>query len=375
MPLPTRPPSHDDPHTRWCTFTGPGDELPEEPKPVDEATTTLETLQQAEAAAEQVAKAAETIVSACPPPSLHAVEVDVLDDEDRPLVGQVVELRRSDTEAMATKTDAGGHARFEGLDPGSYTLGLPLVDEDGWELLGNEALPAERDSSSTQANWKSPTPASTQTLEHTIEAGQCLSTLAYRHGWVADALWEQNPDLSAKRDSKNVLAAGDVVVIPPVRAKFESVQASKIYRLRRTAAVEQLEIRFLGDKDAPRKGEPYILTIISDDGEEVRNNETNGKGVIRETLPSSTREVRIELGPKDQREHHIFRAAHLEPIDTPAGIQSRLFNLDFEVDEQRGELGPITTRAIAEFQREQGLDATGEADQATRDALVKLYLI
>lgn len=369
-------PPIDHPELRWYSFTGPGDEPEPEPEPEDTSAQTLQALEAAEAAAPAVADEVAHAVSACPEPELHAIEATVVDAEDRPLVGQRVELRKSDTEAMSSKSDALGVVRFEGLEPGSYQLGLPEVDTDGWELASQQPLPDARDRNRGKARWGAPPLGSTQTLRHTVEQGECIDTLAFRHGWLGDSLWEVNAALAKARTHKNVLAPGDVAEIPPVRPRFETVGVSTAARLRRTAAVYELRIRFLGDDDLPRKGEPYLLTIHSDDGEELRAGTTNGDGFVIEPLPGSTSAVDLVVGPPERRTPFHFRAAYLDPIDTIAGVQSRLLNLDFEVDEgERGTLGPITRRALAEFQREQGLEPTGELDDATRDALATLHLV
>ena len=369
-------PPVDHPELRWYSFTGPGDELEPESEPEDTSVETLAALEQAEAVSPAVAKEVEDAISSCPAAQRHAIEATVVDAEDRPLVGQRVELRKSDSEAMSSKTDALGVARFEGLEPGSYRLGLPEVDTDGWELAGQEALPAARDLNHGTASWAAPPAGATQTLRHTVAEGECIDTLAFRHGWLGDSLWEVNATLAKTREHKNVLAPGDVVEIPPVRTRFESVAIITAYRLRRIAAVYELRIRFLGDEDQPRKGEPYLITIRSEDGEELRKGTTDGDGFVIEPLPASTTEVELVVGPKERRTSFRFRAAHLDPIDTIAGVQSRLLNLDFEIDEhERGELGPITRRCLAEFQREQGLEPTGEIDDATKSALTKLHLI
>ncbi len=369
MSIPTTPPTYDDPYARWCSFAGPGDPRRSEPEPIEPASPALAKLAAAEQAAEQAVTGLSGLVSSCPGVRLHALQATVVDDDDVPLADQLVRLRRGASETMSAKTDAQGHVRFEGLEPGDYELGLAEIDGDGWHVLGNEALTDGREFGRSMARWVAPAHARAATIEHVVEPGQCLSTLAYRHGWSADALWAQNPDLAKIRESKNVLAPGDVVLIPPVRVVFDAVSSARAYRLCRTAALEQLRIQFLGDDDAPRKAEPYLLTLVGELGEIQRSGKTDGDGMVIERLPSSTHEVRLVLGERDRQEHHLFRVAHLDPIDTIAGLQARLFNLDFEVDRERGTLGPITRRALAEFQAERGLTVSGEPDDATRDAL------
>lgn len=367
----------DDPERDFFNSIGPTRILePEpEPEPAEELEATIAKLEAAEAA--PPSSDATELVSSCPAQSRHALEATVHDTHDNPLENVVVELRKSDTEALQTKSDADGRARFEGLEAGSYQLGLPQIDQDAWELVSSEPLPSGRDVSRSPARWTVPPAASTSPVTHPVEQGECMSTIAHRTGWLADMLWDAKDNVALKelRGNKNILNPGDEVVIPPVRARFETVQPSKHYVVRRKGAVEEIRIRFLDDKEQPRKGEPYLVEIVSDAGTEVREDTTNPEGFVIEVAPPTTTKVTILLGKKPAQETHVFHAATLQPIDTVSGVQGRLLNLGYDCHEDEpGELGPRTKRALRDFQRDYALEVTCEIDDPTRDKILEVHL-
>jgi hypothetical protein len=365
-----------DPERTYRANAGPSGERPSETDPGQDLAATIAALEAAEDAPLPATGKAEP-VQPCPAQALHALEATILDDRDRPLENVLVQLHRSDTEVQATKSDARGFVRFEGLDPGSHRLTLPELDQDSWALEASEALPTERDAASSRARWKAPAAVPTAARTHVVVEGECTTTIAYRSGWLDDALWEapENAALREQREHKNILAPGDALVIPAPRPRLETVAASTAVRLRRKGVVAELSIAFFDDADQPRAGEPYLIRIVSDAGTEERNGTTNAEGFVVEAIDPSTREVTIVLGDKGPTQQvHTFNAATLDPIDTVGGVQGRLVNLGYEIDDARGELGPYTRRALRDFQRDRKLELTGEIDDATRDAILALHL-
>jgi len=72
-------------------------------------------------------------------------------------------------------------------------------------------------------------------------------------------------------------------------------------------------------------------------------------------------------------ETYELQLGHLDPHDSPSGIQQRLRALGFYFGAVDEEIGPQTQAAIRRFQTKQGLEVSGEADDATTDALRDAY--
>lgn len=365
-----------DPERMYRESVGPSGERPGEVEESEDLSAVIAALEAAEEAP-TVATRKTGPVQPCPAKIRHSIEARIIDERDRPLENVGAELRRSDNEAISTRSNADGLVRFEGVDPGSYELVLPELDEDSWALEGSEALPTERDRVAATARWKAPAAVSSTAKTHVVEEGQCTTTIAYRSGWLDDALWEasENSTLRKQRVEKNILAPGDSLVIPPVRLRKEAVKPSTAYTVRRKGVVAELSIGFCNEADEPRKGEPYLIRLVSDAGTEERLGKTNGDGFVVEPVDPSTTDVTVVLGEKGPaQQSHTFTAATLDPIDTIGGVQGRLINLGYEVDDKRGELGPHTRRALRDFQRDRELEVTCEIDDATRDEIVSLHL-
>jgi hypothetical protein len=68
---------------------------------------------------------------------LSWIEFALENDEGKPVPGEYYELKLPDgtTVASGTLSDK-GHARVEGIDPGSCEIKFPELDKDSWEPKG-----------------------------------------------------------------------------------------------------------------------------------------------------------------------------------------------------------------------------------------------
>lgn len=200
---------------------------------------------------------------------------------------------------------------------------------------------------------------------HKVQQGECLETIAAQHGWLPQALWDQpeNEALKQQRKDMHCLMPGDVVSVPARRPRDEPVATGGVGKFKLEVEVPKLRVRLLNDTK-PRAGEAYRLEL--DDGQ-VLEGSTNGDGWVEQPLPASVRKAVLVL--KDGAEQYELAVGGLDPADTPSGAQGRMSNLGYYFGKVDGELGPVTKAALRRFQRAKGLEASGELDAATADAL------
>jgi hypothetical protein len=62
------------------------------------------------------------------------IEVEMVDEDGKPVTGQIYKVTLSDGETVAEGTlDEKGLARIEGIEPGDCKVTFPRLDKDAWE--------------------------------------------------------------------------------------------------------------------------------------------------------------------------------------------------------------------------------------------------
>ena len=61
------------------------------------------------------------------------IEVELLDDDDKPVPGERFQIELPDGRTVSGTLDQNGHARVEGIQPGSCKVTFPNLDKDAWE--------------------------------------------------------------------------------------------------------------------------------------------------------------------------------------------------------------------------------------------------
>ena len=344
----------------------PEDENPASPSP---------GLAEALASADVNARApnADPLVSPCSSAEVHAIEVEVHDQDGQPRPGLDVELRRNDDEALLGETDAAGWVRFDGLEPGRYTVGLPGFDAAAWSAASPEALPDVQAKGHGTAKWQSPGTPPGQTM-HTVQEGEGMYQVARRHGMLVETLWAANDALHSTRDDPNILSTGDELTIPARKLGAEALSSGQRIVLTVQQKQQNLELEFVDIEGKPRSGVPYLLTIAAATGELVVSGKTDAKGAIREPVPPEASHATLILGTEEQESIYELLLNHLEPVDDIRGARARLLNLGYVVGEVGDEtLDPITARALLDFQRDMKLESKGRLDDPTLAKLRELH--
>ncbi len=205
---------------------------------------------------------------------------------------------------------------------------------------------------------------------HRVLAGECIASIAYRHGFHPDTLWDApaNAKLKQLREGPNVLLAGDIVVIPDKRVRSESAEVEKLHRFRRKGVPEVLRLRLVDDEGEPRKQVSYTLTI---DGK-TTHGETDSDGRLSAGILPNAKEGLLTVGQGPLAELFPLALGRLDPVDTLRGVQQRLNNLGWECGAEDGVLGEELGEVLRRFQDRHGLSMTGEADDETCSKLMEL---
>jgi len=207
--------------------------------------------------------------------------------------------------------------------------------------------------------------------DYVVQQGDCISSIAYEHGFLWKSIWNHpdNSGLKQARKNPNVLLPGDRVTIPPRQQKDEAGATEMRHRFRRKGVPERLQIRLLDQKGNPRRNLSYKITI---DGQ-VRQGKTDGRGALNEPIAPNARGGELVIGKGALAETYPLLLGHADPVTTTAGLQKRLNNLGWNCGPEDGVLGDETRQAIEEFQSLYGLPVNGTADEATREKLLAVH--
>lgn len=240
--------------------------------------------------------------------------------------------------------------------------------------------------------------------DYEVNAGECVSSIAFEHGFYWRTLWDHssNAALKARRKDPNVLLAGDVVHIPDLTLQEESGATEARHRFQLKGVPAKLRIRLLEPcepeakqepegqfhhdgrgttsedpvrpqettKERPRANVPYHLFI---DGQPTQG-KTDGDGYLTLAIPPNAREGRLVLDPGTGKQSELrLGLGHLDPITEVAGVKQRLANLAFDCGDRTNEPSEALADAIARFQAQNGLPVNGELSDQLRDALKKAH--
>lgn len=199
-----------------------------------------------------------------------------------------------------------------------------------------------------------------------VGEGESTASLAKKHGFFWRTIWEhgQNSALREKRKDPSVLFADDDIFIPEKKMKEVSKPTDAEHTFKRKGEPCKIKLQLL-KLGKPRAGEKYIIEI---EGTQIQGT-TDGDGKIEHFIPGESKSGKLIL--RDGKEVYAIGIGYLDPMDEPIGIQQRLNNLGYSVMES-GEIDDATKEALTKFQNDQGLDATGELDGATKSKIQEL---
>jgi hypothetical protein len=213
---------------------------------------------------------------------------------------------------------------------------------------------------------------------HTVQDGEDMVTIAQQYGF---AQWEviyyhaENAKLRAKRPNPFVLFKGDEVVIPAMRILERYCETGKKHTFRLPKTTEpktSIDLVFEDDDGIPYAGRRYELVVEGT----TYPGKTSPQGHVTEKLPVTAKEgqIKVWLSDEPDAEPEVWdvQLGQIEPVDTPEGQQGRLVNLGYLADDERTDQDAFVA-ALTQFQEDNLLPVTSEADSATRKALVSVH--
>ncbi len=242
-------------------------------------------------------------------------------------------------------------------------------------------------------------------VQYIVQAGDCMSSIAYDHGFTLETLWNDGNNAALKdlRKDPNVLKENDEVYIPDLRLKSESRAADSRSTFKLKGVPIKLKLRVLkppkpsdkkvagpaaldtgnprdsiwddpepepGQPDEPRTSEDYTLDI---DGKEFKGR-TDGDGRIECSIPPNAKIGKLTIAPNTPDELVLnLQLGHLGPISEVSGVKQRLSNLGYGVEDLTEDLTPELDMALQAFQYDYALDVTGDLDQTTRDKIKSIH--
>lgn len=284
------------------------------------------------------------------------IEVLLVDEQDNPVPGVRYEIYRAKgTPVSSGALDSQGLARVTGIKAGQYKVGFPALDREFWcpSALGS------RDPRKVAS-------------EHIVQQGECIESIAFQHGLFWQTVWDhpKNRELRERCKAPSVLAPGDSVSIPEKLQHWETGESGRRHQFRLKGVPFKVQLRLLDDDGRPRTGVSYVLKFP--DGTAVRG-AVPSDGWIKHHVPPQAKTAQLDVLADTGTEQYVLTLANLDPIYEATGIQQRLRNLGYMVEEPTGELDMATELALWEFQIAHGLSPSGGADEKTLEKLLDLH--
>lgn len=217
-------------------------------------------------------------------------------------------------------------------------------------------------------------------VPYVVRQGDYLVRLGWIHGFDPEEVWNdpKNEELKKLRGDHNILAPGDVVYIPAKQK--EGLPIEKGATNRYVAKVPKVKMKVcFRDAMGPMANARFEIEGDAAPSEGT----TDADGYIELNIPATTAEIHLRFPDREQT--YTLLVGHLDPIENSSGIEARLRHLGYLVP-HASELFDVemphldgddhaerVAFAVRAFQQDQGIEATGIVDEATRSALKRAH--
>jgi hypothetical protein len=204
---------------------------------------------------------------------------------------------------------------------------------------------------------------------HVVESGECLTSIAWKYGFSDyQRIYDDpsNETFRERRPNPHLLHPGDVISIPDTPWPTYTLATGKRHVITIRTPKKILRVRLLDGDQEPLGALPYTLTA----GKKTFEGTLTDEGILEHEIAANVHEAKLRVGGMTR----LLKIGELNPMTNTAdggitGAQARLANLGYHPGAVDGQLGPRTRAAIEQFQTDQGLDVTGELDDALLAAL------
>ena len=211
---------------------------------------------------------------------------------------------------------------------------------------------------------------------HVVKPGDCLYRIAKQYGFADWHTIYDHPDneaFRAKRPNPNVIYPGDELAIPDKDLKQITLPTTSKHKLKVKRPKVMLRIKLENELCEPLAGKQFELKF----GDELHEGSTDGDGILEAKVKTTDEVGELTVwGSGDRQAERWFwhiRVGHLDPVEELAGVRQRLNNLGFYCAPTGDEPDDTLRFAVKGFQRVEGIEQTGEVDDATRSKLVELH--
>ncbi len=209
--------------------------------------------------------------------------------------------------------------------------------------------------------------------KHRVKQGECLSSIAARHGfgdWKTIYDHPRNSELRRKRPNPHLLFPGDDVFIPEKNPLPMSVKTGEFLMVTLTVPMRRVCVTVLDGDDEPLGNQPWVI----EGRYAVAVGTTDGSGRLETDLPAQLGRATLEVAGLI----YELELAGLDPLDDApdsrlSGLRGRLANLGYEPNLDEPEMTEATRTALAAFQRDHGLEGSGEATSETLSKLEEVH--
>lgn len=203
---------------------------------------------------------------------------------------------------------------------------------------------------------------------YVVEPGDYLDKIALLVGAPPKDIWDlpENKELRALR-MPDLLCAGDVLHVPDQLPTTFDLTGGQTNTFEGNVPKRSVVLRFLDEDGTPLGEEPCEVLGVG----ETLCTSTKRDGTLEFKVPVLLREAQVYFTER-QRVFPI-RVGELDPVHERSGQTQRFRNLGLLDDEPDSVFSAeeLFEMTVAEFQRSKKLSATGQVDDATRDALEK----
>lgn len=204
-----------------------------------------------------------------------------------------------------------------------------------------------------------------------VNDGDCISSIASNSGHYWKTIWDYGPnsELKNKRKDPNILLPGDRLTIPPLTLKEElgSTEKRHSFVLKGVPSLFRIKI-FLDGK--PRVGEPWSVLM---GGRVLHSGKIGSDALVKFPIPGNAERALLRVGEGEDLQELDLLFGNLDPITEISGVKQRLKNLGYALDPTNDVITGQTAAAVRAFQHDNGLEATGELDDATKRKIQAIY--